>query len=185
MVIYTPIYEFPAPEMDDEPDGVGQLEDLALSIEGAVSTPVVQTWIPEWRSASNPQPSNPGTLTGRYTLFQGWCDFSFWLQMTAASTGGTGQWLFKLPVPGAVDGGEQHFVGKLWEPQVGQFPLQGLIINPPDVLWCFAPRAHNSMQQHSLQQRHVDGAPGPIPMNGPGPLQNGGNIVFNGRYRIA
>lgn len=186
MVLYTPIYGIPTPEMSDPPDGVGQIEDMALAVEAAVDVPTVQTWVPTWTSSGSPSPANPSTLTGRYTIHQGWCDFSFVMQMSGSTTGGAGQWRFRMPRVAAGHLLEQVVDGKLWEPQVGQFPLQGLIFGGTDQLWCYAVIGGTSMNYGALQQINPTSTPGTqIPINSPGPLQAGGNVVYTGRYLIA
>jgi len=185
MVIPTPLYGFPIPEMDDPPDGVGQLTALANAVEAKVQSQGVVSWTPVWDSSGSPKPSLPSALTGRYTVYRGWCDFTLMLQFSSSTTGGAGQWRFQLPFTANPAIGEQLVYGKLFEPQVANFPTHGIIFGGGNLMWCYAPNGP-LMKFDALMQRDGSNAPGTqIPTNSPGPVQAGGNLVYTGRYLIA
>jgi len=183
MVQSTPKYSWPVPELDDPPDGPGQLRDLGVAIEGTLEQSQIVTWVPTWTSSGSPKPANPASLTGRYSLSQGWCDFGFTLTLGSSSTGGIGGWQFILPVAANSALSEQVFYGFLFEPQVARFPLSGVVAGGSRTMRPFAPRG-GDMRFAELRQSD-GGANSYIPGNAPGPVQSGGRVTFTGRYLTA
>jgi len=177
------IYGWPLPELSDEPAGPEQLSELGLAIEDTVAGDGVITWTPQWTSSGSPKPANPASITGRYRVAQGWCDFGLSMTMGGATTGGVGIWAFVLPFSANAGVAEQVVIGMLVEPQVGLFPLHGLINGGNNLLYAYAPQGP-AMYYPPLRQSD-GGANSYIPVNAPGPVQTGGRVTFSGRYLVA
>lgn len=184
MVVPSALYGWSLPELSDPPAGDDQLAELAADIEATISSAQVSTWIPTWTSTGSPKPANPASISGRYTVRQGWCDFGFTMTMNSSTTGGVGTWAFSLPVKAHPAVPEQMFYGMLLEPQVAWFPLHGLVNANDNLLFAFAPVGGLQMTFQVLRQSD-GGANSYIPRNAPGPVQAGGRVTFSGRYLVA
>lgn len=181
----TPKYAFPLPELDDPPDAVAQLAALANAIESEVQAPDLLTWTPIWKTTGALQPTNPASLTGHYMQRRGYVDFTVRLALGSTSTGGAGQWLLTLPIATrAGDMKEFLCIGRLYEPQVGNFIAMGAITAGTDIIRCAAPMGGTNPLLAALQQRNVTNTAGTHqPINNPGPVQSGTLVVYSGRYR--
>lgn len=184
MVVPSPKYSWPLPELSDPPDGVGQLTNFGLGVEGTVAASSLVTWAPQWLSTGAPKPANAASLTGRYALSQGWCDFGFTLTMGGATTGGVGGWVFTLPFVANGSLAEQLFYGMLLIPSYAYFPLNGIVNGGGTNLYVYAPQGGLDMRFGPLRQSD-GGASSWLPSGPAGPTQPSGRLSFSGRYLVA
>lgn len=181
----TPKYAFPLPELDDPPDAVAQLAAMANAIESEVQAPDLLTWTPTWTSAGSLQPTNPASLTGHYMQKRGYVDFTVRLALGSTSTGGSGQWYLSLPIASRAGDMAQHLcIGRLYEPQVGNFIAMGIILANTSRIQCHGPYGGTSNRLVPIQHRNVTNTAGThLPIHNPGPVQSGTLVVYSGRYR--
>lgn len=176
------------------PADITQITTLAQAVEATINKKSLLSYTPSWTSVGGAQPSNPASRQGFYTVgSDGWCDFYARIMFGASTSGGSGSLMVGLPLPADSTMITQN--------------VQAVLHNPVGarVLWVGTAQVDNYGNYRSIQpwfpysptdSRQFPwasaGSPWtntPIPNVGAAAgtysVQNGGNILVTGRYRVA
>ena len=183
----SPIYKWPWPEdpvVADGPDAVG---DLAKAMEDEFANTDMLSYIPQWQSGGNYQPSNPSTLQARYRVWRGWCDVHIFMVFGSATFGGTEMLTLTVPVAAHPALDEQYLLCKTWSAAFGQYHGTAYINGGTNILRPEFPQSSTTTIMGFWRSTINAGGPGNGIPQIPGgyPVSAGANFEIFGRFKAA
>ena len=165
--------------------GAVQWDTSRGRVVGSKNTAGQVAYTPAWTGATT-NPTLPASVTGWYSIRNGWCTVQVVIMFDSFTTGGSGQLFVSLPVPGV---GAQFIQNRLTIPGVGAGNYIGFAaINDATALarpyFAVSTASHPQVFWRNTDSTGAAGLGQPL-VSGGFPIQAGGSFLMSGTYRVA